>query len=156
MDLCAHQPFDFPKSSLQSFATDWKQALKDRNDQRRQKLQAERAVLIKDRGLTPELTRALKLIFSWYSKEPQQALLSANPQLNLVAASRLWYRCGIKLSLLDSILNEKGESENHVCFKDFVNILQSVVYDEEDQSESEEPCVVGSLGSPSFEVRLFC
>jgi hypothetical protein len=126
--------------------------LQEKNERRRQKLQAERAVLIQGRALTPELTCALQLMFSWYAKEPQQALLSENPQLNLVAASRLWYRCGMQLSLLDTLVNGKEAPDGSIHFKQFVDIVQSVVLDEESQHEGAELDVVRSLGSPSFEV----
>lgn len=137
-------------NSLQSFATDWKQALKDKNEQRRKKLQKERAVLIKDDVLTPQLTETLKMIFSWYADEPEQAFHLENPLLTVVKASRLWYRCGMKLSLLDTLLEEREDSDKNIYFKDFVDILERVIKDEGNQEEEED---VNSIASPSFEVR---
>jgi hypothetical protein len=53
-------------------------------------------------------------------------------RLTKIEATRLWYRCGIKLSNLDDVIKAKPQgAERKISFEDFQSILQRIVEDDE-------------------------
>ena len=136
---------DDPLPLLRSFATDWKQAQQEKHIQRRQKLLSERSVLVRNGMLTPELVNVLREIYRHSSSNPYQ-----NVQLNRVEASRLWYRCGMKLSHLDELLKTKIPPSNEICFEDFLENFIRVVQEEDDEFLSRQQS--DSQGSTVFQV----
>lgn len=120
---------DFGVKSLGSFAKGWKQAQLEKDVQRRTSLVSQRSLLIRDNGPTPALVVVLREIFSWYGAghppEGGRAL-----ELTRVEASRLWYRCGLKLSTLDSILAEKSPTKTTLNVDDFLAVVEKVIQED--------------------------
>jgi hypothetical protein len=107
---------------LNSFVSDWKQAQKEKESQRRQEIMSQRSVLI-DAGMpTTALVKILRSIFTQYLSDEQSCL-------GYVEASRLWYRCGLKLSSLKNILDNKASDhgEREIEFCDFLGLIQRVI-----------------------------
>jgi hypothetical protein len=127
-------PNNFP-NSLRAFATDWKQAQKEKDIQKRGKLKSQRSLLIQDGLLTEELVLELRTVYSWYAKSQDFELQDDDMHLTRVEASRLWYRCGMKLSSLETLLQEKSPPSNVLRVNDFLNLVQRVIR-EEDESMS--------------------
>ncbi len=78
----------------------------------------------------------LKDIFSSYATNENDQLSGSLP---FVAAASLWYRCGMKLSCLRSLMESKpgAQSTNsQVHFDDFVALVVRVIEDEEESSSA--------------------
>jgi hypothetical protein len=96
-------------------------------------LNSQRAVLIEDGVPTPHLVSVLKTIFSLYKEEETDLTTDVELTLSYTAASRLWYRCGMKLSCLDTMLEEKpSPSLPLIAFEDFLAVIEKIL--EEDES----------------------
>jgi hypothetical protein len=95
-------------------------------------LNSQRAVLIEDGMPTPQLVSVLKTIFAQYKKEEANSTADVELTLSYTAASRLWYRCGIKLSCLDTMLEEKpSPSLPLITFEDFLAVIEKIVEEDE-------------------------
>eukprot|EP00521_Asterionellopsis_glacialis_P007185 CAMPEP_0195289262 /NCGR_PEP_ID=MMETSP0707-20130614/5611_1 /TAXON_ID=33640 /ORGANISM="Asterionellopsis glacialis, Strain CCMP134" /LENGTH=3115 /DNA_ID=CAMNT_0040349249 /DNA_START=115 /DNA_END=9462 /DNA_ORIENTATION=+ len=126
-----------PLPLLQSFVTDWKRTQQEREDLHRRKLIMQRSVLIQSGKPTYELLNILKMIFGWYARKGSK-LESGNMSLDPVAAFRLWYRCGMKLSTIQDLLEKKmagghnkGYSALSITLDDFLNLITQIVGEEE-------------------------
>jgi hypothetical protein len=95
-------------------------------------LNSQRAVLIEDGMPTPRLVSVLKTIFTQYKEEELNSTTDIDVTLGYTAASRLWYRCGIKLSCLDTMLEEKSSSALPlITFEDFLAVIGKIVEEDE-------------------------
>jgi hypothetical protein len=117
-------------------------------------LSTQRAGLIRDGSLTPKLVDVLRKIFCWFSVSWKPDNDDQAVRLNRVEASRLWYRCGIKLSNLEQLLEAKSPPTSDVCFEDFLERLSSVVRAEDEVLGDQLPY---SRGTTVFQVsNIFC
>lgn len=105
---------------------DWKQAQREKDSQRRKELQTDRIALIENGLPTAGLVTVLQSIFSQYCSPGQSSL-------GLVEASRLWYRCGLKLSSLREICCSKdlGGQDKRIDIQNFLSILESIIAEDE-------------------------
>ena len=118
--------------------------------QRRTSLVSQRSLLIRDNGPTPALVVVLREIFSWYAAgHPPEA--GSTVELTRVEASRLWYRCGLKLSALDSILAEKSPPKTTLNVDDFLAVVEKVI--QEDCAIANKP--VNGANETTCEVSFF-
>lgn len=86
--------------------------------------------------MSNDLKLTLKELFNGYSKENEESAQWDQP-LGIVAASRLWYRSGLSLSDLYSLVEEKvaqmpGSTayDNIVSVDDFVQCIKDSVVDD--------------------------
>jgi hypothetical protein len=105
--------------------SDWKQAQKEKESKRRQEIMSQRSVLIEAGMPTPALVKTLRNIFTQYLSDEQSCL-------GYVEASRLWYRCGLKLSSLKDIFYRKPSNsddgdERGIEFYDFLGLIQRII-----------------------------
>lgn len=112
--------------SLRTFATDWKEVQREKDDQVRKKLTAERSLLIENGEATAQLKKVLKDVCMMYSNKSSETS-GEDLRLNYTMASRLWYRCGVKLSCLDTILKEDSVPYRKVSFGQFFDVVNKVV-----------------------------
>jgi hypothetical protein len=84
----------------------------DKDERIRKRLEKERAVLVKDGTPSTKLRKVLMEIFALYSDADTGMQVEENEEWSLTStqASRLWYRCGMKLASLDCILEAKVET----------------------------------------------
>ena len=134
--------FRFDIFSLRTFATDWKKAKEEKDQETRQRLADERSVLIRDGSMSPELRKVLEEIFLMYSDCDDTMEEDGKSAVTLTSAlaSRLWYRCGMKLASLENILEAKDDDEHtgNVTLEDFLGVIEKVV--EEDAAKmAKEP-----------------
>jgi len=106
--------------------------------------------------MSPELRKALGEIFSMYSDEAGDSTEDENIKgaltLTSTMAARLWYRCGMKLANLDSILEAKTDDQDAtVTLEDFLGVIEKVVEDDEAKVAKEPPS--DSVPDSLFEVR---
>ncbi len=135
---------------LSSFATDWKQAQIEKDFLRRRELESDRSILIFQGSLSLELVAVLRDIFSRYAANGS-IQDGRSIQLTKIEATRLWYRCGIKLSNLEEILkNKPREAERKINFEDFRILLQRIVEDDEERLSRME---LNDTDRSDFEVR---
>lgn len=137
---------------------------------KRQEILRRKEILIKNGCLTTELVHVLMHIFSWYQDCQEHNDIvdkDSGMKLNLLEASRLWYRCGIHLSGLMALVKARKEAADSqsttdaifVHSKDFIDVIRQIVADEEDRS----PVIIVN-GNDSdfadsqslFQVRLSC
>jgi hypothetical protein len=119
------------------------------------KLAKERTVLMKDGMPTLKLKKVMFQIFSMYAEHNLEKTVGDvdmdNATINEIMASRLWYRCGIKLTTLDSVY--RSNERRCVAFRDFFSLIQKVIADEERENGSAQREKSGpSLATPNFEV----
>mmetsp|Transcript_36670 Transcript_36670/g.88593 ORF Transcript_36670/g.88593 Transcript_36670/m.88593 type:complete len:2896 (+) Transcript_36670:158-8845(+) len=120
-----------PVPLLKSFATDWKQAQEEKHKLRRTELLSDRSVLIEKGAITSRMQSALRDIFNGY-KFDADPRPGRSCELNQSEASRLWYRCGLKLSCLTEILQSQSErTDKSVAFADFSGIVSEIVEEDE-------------------------
>lgn len=135
---------------LSSFATDWKQAQIEKDTLRRRELECDRSILICEGSLSPKLLVVLKAIFALYATNGN-VLDGVGIRLTKIEATRLWYRCGIKLSNLEEILkNKPKEAERKIVFEDFRILLQCIVEDDEERLSR---MALNDTDDSDFEVR---
>lgn len=89
-------------------------------------------MLIQDGLPTEKLVSELRTIFSWYASSQDFKLQDDDMHLTRVEASRLWYRCGMKLSSLETLLQEKSPSSNVLRINDFLNLVKKVIQEDEE------------------------
>ena len=111
---------------LSSFATTWKQAQEEKDALQRKRLREDRSVLVQNGAFTTGLVTVLQEIFSRYERTVAGGLTHTE-------ASRLWYKCGLKLSSLKEILGFSRCSSDAkvIYFKDFCQLLQQILTDDE-------------------------
>jgi hypothetical protein len=81
---------------------------------------------------TPNLVSVLKTIFSLYKEEETDSTTDVELTLSHTAASRLWYRCGMKLSSLDTMIEEKPSlSLPLIAFDDFLAVIEKILEEDE-------------------------
>jgi len=102
-----------PLGMLSRFHTAQRAALEAKNQARRVTLANQKSLLIENGVLTETLANVLREIFGWYGGETLDAL----------AAARLWYRCGFRLSHLSVLL----EGRDSVGVEDFMTIIEKIV-----------------------------
>jgi len=143
--------------SLRSFATEWRQAQEEKEKQQRRNLINERAVLIKNGKMTPKLRSVLASIFMQYSSPPAGAGASSSASqaetlpvsyLKYTEAARLWYRCGLKLASLRTLLNDRPENAKNVFLTDFFGVIDRIV----DEDEREFGRSIVDRPDPSLQV----
>ena len=119
--------------SLRTFATDWRKAQVDKNRQIRQRLAEERAVLFKDVTISPELRIVLGEIFCMYADDRHADIQCASEStLTLTMAARLWYRCGMKLTGLEKILDTRDDSKHAgLTLQDFLRVIEKILQEDE-------------------------
>lgn len=100
----------------------------EKDKRRREELLADRSVLVKKGSVTSGMQSVLRDIFSGY-ETGGDAKVGNSVELNQIEASRLWYRCGIKLSSLIDILQTRNDKT--VAFADFLQLLHQVIEDDE-------------------------
>ena len=136
---------------MRNYAADWKLKQEEKNRKIKSRLTKERTVLIKDGLPTLKLQKVLYQIFSMYIDHDTESTVSDmdmdHTKVNEIMASRLWYRCGMKLSLLENILRSK--ERRYVAFHDFYSLITKVIDDEEKEKRS-----VHMGSTTSFEVGL--
>lgn len=124
--------------SLRSYAADWRQKQEEKNQKTKSKLAKERLVLIKDGIPTLKLQKVLYQIFSMYADHNVDTSVGDvdmdHAAVSEIMASRLWYRCGMKLSTLDDILRAK--ERRFASFRDFFSLIKTVIDDEEGRNRS--------------------
>jgi len=112
---------------------------------KRQEILAKKGILIKNGGLATDLVHVLQHIFSWYQKNKKGSDAVGNDsgmKLNVMEASQLWYRCGLRLSGLINLIKSKEEADTvhsttdaiFIYVEDFINVVRQVVADEEEKS----------------------
>jgi len=143
--------------------------IKKRKEQLRQRklalLQQRDILMKKNRPSVPsqELIQALTTIFSWYIPKCTVNAFDPNAnmdmQLNSVQATRLWYRCGFKLSHLKSLLDasrsaptaaatgdeegdgiktNNGQQEPHITLCNFLDLITRIIAEDEGMPKSGE------------------
>lgn len=93
-------------------------------------------MLIENRKPTPRLVSVLKTIFARYDEKNTTPASDVECTLGYTSASRLWYRCGMKLSCLDAILEEKSSPLPLITFEDFLGVIRKIVEEDETASKS--------------------
>eukprot|EP00814_Leptocylindrus_danicus_P009268 CAMPEP_0116017398 /NCGR_PEP_ID=MMETSP0321-20121206/8025_1 /TAXON_ID=163516 /ORGANISM="Leptocylindrus danicus var. danicus, Strain B650" /LENGTH=2622 /DNA_ID=CAMNT_0003487585 /DNA_START=222 /DNA_END=8087 /DNA_ORIENTATION=- len=142
-----------PLSTLSSYHA----GLSRKRVTKRQEILAKKGILIKNGGLATDLVHVLQHIFSWYQKNKKgsDAVGSdSGMKLNVMEASQLWYRCGLRLSGLINLIKSKEEADNvhsitdaiFVYVEDFINAVRQIVADEEEKS----PVVVADDDDPDY------
>jgi hypothetical protein len=91
---------------------------------------------IQDGKPSPNLLKVLEKIFSSYVNPSDEQVSEEDLCLSLTDASRLWYRCGIRLVNLQRLLEEKRSQESisidtKVSFQDFVLCITRLVQTDE-------------------------
>lgn len=142
------------RRSLRTFATDWRKEQEEKDQKTRQRLSEERAGLIKNGIMAPELRKVLEEIFCLYSDEKKDSdTCDLVRSLTSTMAARLWYRCGMKLASLESILQAKEDTKHAtVTLGDFLGVIEKVV--EEDEAKVANEQVSDSAAVLSCEVRM--
>lgn len=143
--------------SVKNFNNLRKQRLEQQASRRRQELAEQRSVVVQNGNLSSAVVSVLKDIFFSYAGRDDKPS-SSEPLLDIVTASRLWYRSGLMLSELCILAEEKAaetlEGAVHdtiITADDYIDCMRSVV-------EEEEAVFVDTFeeGPPTFEVRLSC
>ena len=128
--------------SLRSYASDKKREQQEKEDGLRRELAAKRARLMENGKPTAELEGILKAIFAMYATDN-------SGRLNYTTACRLWYRCGMKLASLDSLLEVKKRRLGYVEFMDFLQLVTTVT---EADVRSADYAMSSEEGRSNFEV----
>jgi hypothetical protein len=145
--------FSFQFFRLRTYATRWREKQEETNQKIRSKLAKERAVLIKDGMPSLKLQKVLRQIFAWYTDCDYEAssndIETDDLSISHIMASRLWYRCGMKLSTLDEI--GLSCANRTVNFQDFFTLITNIVAEDDSNFNYNSLNTVPTL---SFEVRL--
>jgi len=87
----------------------------EKNDLLRQALLDREALLLQNKNISPNLILVLRNIWSWYLGADLPIFKNTNalvpPRLGALAAARLWYRSGLKLSQLKLFLQASSNSQ---------------------------------------------
>jgi hypothetical protein len=108
--------------------------------------------LVDSGELTEGLRAVLTSIFALYADENQK---DESLSLKYTDAARLWYRCGLKLSSLDSLLDraERERNDGRIVLEDFLSLFERVAEEDEQFVLSTIPIERSDI---SFQVSLFC
>lgn len=112
---------------LQHFVSERKRSQYEEDELKRVALAQKRSLLIQKGRITPELEVVLTSIFSSYAETDIDE--DGEILLDTVTASRLWYRCGMKLSGLESILEKNARSS--LTMADFMEVITRIVQEDE-------------------------
>ena len=124
--------------SLRAFAADCNRSQQEKEDRLRQELSAKRCRLIDNGKPSSELEEVLKAIFAMYSIDCSNR---DNLRISYTMACRLWYRCGMKLSSLDYVLEKEKKRFGEAEFKDFLRVVCSVIEaDTREQDDAVSSC----------------
>lgn len=99
---------------------------------RRKEISKQRSFLVCGSCPTKDLETALKSIFMLYKKDD-----GSSGGIDVISASRLWYRSCLKLSHLDEIVSKKVEEEKclysqvSVSFQDFFSTICEILREDE-------------------------
>ena len=107
--------------SLKVFAASRRLSLLSDQESRKAELKARLNELIPNGNPSEKLTACLRSVFSLYCDDP-----TLNGAINETAASRLWYRCGIQLSNLEQLLEDKSPVTN-IEFDDFLQVITDLI-----------------------------
>jgi hypothetical protein len=142
-----------PLPCVKNFNALRKEKLEQEANRRRQELVEQRSVLIQNGKLSKNVITVLKNIFFSYTGRDDGPSPS-EPLLDVVTASRLWYRCGLMLTELAILAEEKAaETANGAVYDtiisadDFIECMSNMV--EEEEAVSIEPSEDGVI---TFEV----
>lgn len=126
----------------------------EKEEKIRKRLEKERATLIQGDRPTNKLRKVLEEIFAMYA-DTASSEVDEELSLNYTMASRLWYRCNLKLAYLDYILKAKVDKVPGLCVKDFLSLIEQVIKDDETEIQTKRPLPSGDFTSTvsSFEVR---
>lgn len=113
------------------------------DDRLRSSLLAKRARLIETDGKpSKELRKVLEDVFTLYRADTDDH----DNGIGYTMACRLWYRCGLRLATLNSILT--GENRERIVLSDFMQIVTEVL-ESDTLSDSSTPdpntCDVGDI-----------
>ncbi len=86
----------------------------------RQKVMRKRLRFIQNCELTKEIKDVLHDIFLMYTEHSEL-------QVSFAMAHRLWYRCGLRLSTLNDILDDADKNTGKIEFCRFLNVVGQVV-----------------------------
>ena len=111
----------------------------------------ERGLMIEGGKLTPQAIGILKTIFSLYREGQVYREEDESLFIEVKRASRLWYRCGMKLSTIDDVIGRTGS--NVISFSDFVEIFEKIV-SEDEQFYQKSLSTISSR--PAVEVSRSC
>ena len=129
---------------LRSYAEECKREQREKEELLRQELAAKRARLMENGKPTPALEELLQAIFAMYATDD-------SGRINYTTACRLWYRCGMKLASLDSLLEVKKRKLGYVEFTDFLQLVTTVT--EADIRAADYAATSSEEGRANFEVR---
>jgi len=111
----------------------------------RAELERQRQLLVGDGRATPALLGALNGILRLYTKLDTS-------EIDHVSAARLWYRCGMKMSHLDELIDKNIQEGRASCdVSDFLNVINEIIREdcEETARTVNEPtnssCGVGDV-----------
>lgn len=131
-----------PLPCLERFDSYWNNAQEKKATLRLQQLAASRAILI-DRGEpTPRLVKALENIFASYESH-NASIPSGDVKLDMLQASRLWYRFGFNLENLFALVESRPSKtlslhETTVSFQDFLLTIKGLIHEDESHANSFE------------------
>lgn len=112
----------------------------------------ERGVLIKHGKMTPKLRSVLTAIFVQYScRSPPDADATA-VYLMFPEAARLWYRCGLKIASLQTVIKDRPDNAKHVYLKDFFAVVEGVL-EEDERVAARSPL---DRIDPTLQVSVLC
>ena len=110
--------------------------------------------MIKDGTISPGLRTVLGDIFRLYADDQEEVVkCGSEVTLSSTMAARLWYRCGMKLANLETIMEAKQDSKHvGLTLRDFLGVIEKVVAEDEVNAGHEStPDLSGAL---SCEVRV--
>jgi len=123
-----------PLPILRTFTADAKRLQKEKEEMVRREVIEKRQRFFRDGAITPELRKVLNDIFALYTED------CATDVLDYSRASRLFYRCGMKLDVLDTLWKESDI--DGVTVDNFCEIIEKVLQEEKETvqnlSESKE------------------
>jgi hypothetical protein len=113
---------------LQNVSSDWQNKVLLKEENIRAELKARRLILFDERRLSEKVVNILKSIFSMYERynANDNGMEETGLGLEYTAAARLWYRCGLRLANLDSLMGPRYTNRK-VVFQDFFELVEKVV-----------------------------
>ncbi len=126
--LCKYDLYDDPVfrahtdnfHRLQVVVSDRLRSQQGREEAIRQKVMQKRLRFIQNCELTKEVKDILYDIFLMYTEHSEV-------QISFVMAHRLWYRCGLRLSTLNDVLDDVDKNAGKIEFHHFLSVVNQVV-----------------------------
>ncbi|KAL7561760.1 hypothetical protein ACA910_013300 [Epithemia clementina (nom. ined.)] len=112
-----------PLPILQTFSADARRVLKEKEEAVRSEVFARRQKLFRNGNLTKRLRDVLLEIYTLYSEEGDESLVYSS-------AARLFYRSGMKLDYLDTLIKENGP--NCLTFLKFYEIIEKILQEDDE------------------------